>query len=207
MGQWHKTGCVLCAQNCGLEVFVENNRIAKVRGDRDNPRSKGYVCRKGVNIAAYQHHGDRLTHPLKKVNGSFQRISWDQAIAEIASRIGEIVGEHGPRSFAYMGGGGQGCHFEAAFGVRLLRALGSRYHYSALGQELTGLFWASGRFTGKQYLFGIPDEHRSDMLLAIGWNGMQSHQMPRAPLVLKEFSKDPDKLLVVILWPRHSTLR
>ncbi|HOW99629.1 MAG TPA: molybdopterin-dependent oxidoreductase, partial [Deltaproteobacteria bacterium] len=198
MGQWHKTGCVLCAQNCGLEVFVENNRIAKVRGDRDNPRSKGYVCRKGVNIAAYQHHGDRLTHPLKKAGGSFQRISWDQAIAEIASRIGEIVGEHGPRSFAYMGGGGQGCHFEAAFGVRLLRALGSRYHYSALGQELTGLFWASGRFTGKQYLFDLPDEHRSDMLLAIGWNGMQSHQMPRAPLVLKEFSKDPDKLLVVI---------
>jgi anaerobic selenocysteine-containing dehydrogenase len=97
-----------------------------------------------------------------------------------------------------MGGGGQGCHFEAAFGVRLLRALGSRYHYSALGQELTGIFWASGRFTGKQYLYAIPDEHRSDMILAIGWNGMQSHQMPRAPLVLREFSKNPDKLLVVI---------
>ena len=45
MSQWHKTGCVLCAQNCGLEVLVENNRIAKVKGDKDNPRSKGYVCR------------------------------------------------------------------------------------------------------------------------------------------------------------------
>ena len=57
MGQWHKTGCVLCAQNCGLQVLVENNRIAKVKGDKDNPRSKGYVCRKGANIAFYQPPG------------------------------------------------------------------------------------------------------------------------------------------------------
>ncbi len=203
MGEWKKTGCVLCAQNCGLEVFVEDNRIVKTRGDKDNPRSKGYVCRKGANIAFHQHHKDRLTHPLKRIGDRFERIPWDQAIGEIAAKLKKIVGTYGPKSYAYMGGGGQGCHFDAAFGVRLMRALGSRYHYSPLAQELTGIFWASGRFTGRQYLFGIPDEHASDMILAIGWNGMQSHQMPRAPLVLKEFSKDPDKLLVVID-PRRS---
>jgi anaerobic selenocysteine-containing dehydrogenase len=47
MGQWHKTGCVLCAQNCGLEILVEGNRMVKVRPDKSNPRSKGYACRKG----------------------------------------------------------------------------------------------------------------------------------------------------------------
>lgn len=198
MGQWHKTGCVLCAQNCGLEVLVEDNHIVKVRGDRDNPRSKGYVCRKGANIAFHQHHTDRLSFPLKRVGDKFERISWDQAISEIAEKLRSTVHTYGPRSFAYMGGGGQGCHFEAAFGVRLMRALGSRYHYNALAQELTGTFWAHGRVTGKQYLYAVTDEHRSDMILAIGWNGMQSHQIPRAPLVLKEFSKDPGKLLVVI---------
>ncbi len=198
MGQWHKTGCVLCAQNCGLEVLVENNHIVKVRGDRDNPRSKGYVCRKGANIAFHQHHTDRLSFPLKRVGDKFERISWDQAISEIAEKLRSTVHAYGPRSFAYMGGGGQGCHFEAAFGVRLMRSLGSRYHYNALAQELTGTFWAHGRVTGKQYLYAVTDEHRSDMILAIGWNGMQSHQIPRAPLVLKEFSKDPGKLLVVI---------
>jgi anaerobic selenocysteine-containing dehydrogenase len=198
MGQWHKTGCVLCAQNCGLEVLVEDNRIVRVKGDKDNPRSKGYVCRKGVNIAHHQHHAQRLTHPLKRVGDTFKKISWDQATTEIAEKLRSIVDEHGPRSFAYMGGGGQGCHFEAAFGVRLLRALGSRYHYSALAQELTGIFWAHGRATGRQYLFTIPDEGDTEMLLAVGWNGMQSHQMPRAPLVLKGIVKDPDKLLVVI---------
>jgi anaerobic selenocysteine-containing dehydrogenase len=203
MGEWHKTSCVLCAQNCGLEAFVEENRIAKVKGDKANPRSQGYICRKGANIAFHQHHAGRLSYPLKRVGDTFERISWDQAIDEIAGKLKSIVDTYGPRSFAYMGGGGQGCHFEAAFGVRLMRALGSRYHYNALAQELTGTFWAHGRVTGKQYLYAISDEHNSDLMLAIGWNGMQSHQIPRAPLVLKEFAKNPDKLLVVID-PRRS---
>ena len=201
MEKWHKTGCVLCAQNCGLEVKVENNRIVKVRPDRQNPRSKGYVCRKGINIAHHQHHAQRLTHPLKRVGEGFEQISWDQAIDEIAAKLKEIVGEHGPRSFAYMGGGGQGCHFEAAFGVPLMRGLGSRYHYNALAQELTGLFWAWKQATGRQFL--ISDHDQTDVLLAIGWNGMMSHQMPRARKVLMDFAKDPDKVLVVID-PRRS---
>ena len=198
MGTWHKTGCVLCAQNCGLEVEVENNRIVKVKGDRDNPRSQGYVCRKGMNIMFHQHHEDRLMHPLKRTESGFVQISWDQAIDEISAKLKDIVQKNGPKSYAYMGGGGQGCHFEAASGMTLLKSIGSRYYYNALGAELTGIFWAYGRATGKQYKFSIPDEHNCDMLVAIGWNGMVSHQMPRAPLFLREFSKNPDKLLVVI---------
>ncbi|HPS57965.1 MAG TPA: molybdopterin-dependent oxidoreductase [Spirochaetota bacterium] len=198
MSEWKKTGCVLCAQNCGIEVEVENNRIIKVRGDRDNPRSKGYVCRKGMNIAYHQHHDDRLKYPLKRTDKGFERISWEQATDEIAARLKEIIAKNGPGSYAYMGGGGQGCHFEAASGMTLLKATGSRYYYNAIAQELTGIFWAAGRITGKQYKFAIPDEHNCDMLVAIGWNGMMSHQMPRAPLFLREFAKNPDKLLVVI---------
>ena len=75
MDGWHKTGCVLCAQNCGLEVKVANNRMVKVRPDRDNPRSRGYACRKGLNVAHHQHHADRLTHPLKRTATGFAKIS------------------------------------------------------------------------------------------------------------------------------------
>jgi anaerobic selenocysteine-containing dehydrogenase len=132
MGTIHHTSCVLCAQNCGLEVEVQNNRIIKVKGDKDNVRSEGYICRKGMNIAYHQHNADRLRYPLKKVGDRFERISWDQAIDEIAVKLKKIVDQYGPRSFAYMGGGGQGCHFEAAFGVRLLRGLGS---HSRIGRN------------------------------------------------------------------------
>lgn len=198
MSEWRKTGCVLCAQNCGLEVQVENNRIVKVRGDRENPRSKGYVCRKGMSVAYFQHHEDRLKYPLKKTGGGFERISWEQAIDEISARLKDTVDRNGGHSYVYMGGGGQSCHFEAASGVTLMRALGSRYYYNALGQELTGQFWAHGRATGRQYKYTIPDEHNCDMLVGIGWNGMTSHQMPRAPLFLREFARNPEKLLVII---------
>ncbi|MBI9074353.1 MAG: molybdopterin-dependent oxidoreductase [Desulfatibacillum sp.] len=203
MGGWHKTGCALCGQNCGLEVLVENNRMVKIRPDKNNPRSQGYVCRKGLNVLHYQHHADRLTHPLKRHGTGFRKISWEQAIEEISTKLGKIIGEHGPRSFVYMGGGGQGCHFEALFGIPFMRSLGSKYHYNALAQELTGYYWANGRMLGRQNRIPMPDEHASDMLIAWGWNGMQSHQMPRAPIILKEFAKNPDKLLVSVD-PRRS---
>jgi anaerobic selenocysteine-containing dehydrogenase len=198
MGTIHKTGCVLCAQNCGLEVEVENNRIVKVRGDRSNARSEGYVCRKGMNIANHQHNADRLKYPLKRVGDTFERISWDQAIDEIGAKLREIVDRYGPRSFAYMGGGGQGCHFEAAFGVRLMRGLGSRYHYSPLTQEFSGMFWVDGRMYGRQNVHAEIDAEETDFLLVLGWNGMQSHQIPQAPRHLQRIARDPDKLLVVI---------
>lgn len=203
MTTWQKTSCVCCAQNCGLEVAVEENRIVKVRPDKENPRSEGYCCRKGLKIAHYQHHADRLKHPLKRVGNEFKEVSWDQALDEIAEKLKNIVETHGPRSLAYMGGGGQGCHFEAAFGVRLLRGLGSHYHYSPLAQELTGYFWVNGRGLGRQYLGTVPDHDGTDMLVAIGWNGWMSHQIPQARRHLKRIADDPDKLLVVID-PRRS---
>ena len=202
-GAWHKTGCVLCAQNCGLEVLVRDDRIVRSRPDRDNPRSQGYVCRKGLNVAFHQHHAERLTQPLKRVGDGFQPIAWNRALDEIAERLREIVGRYGPRSLAYVGGGGQGCHLEATFGMRLLRGMGSQYFYGPLGQELTGLYWVQGRATGRQYLHTIPDQERTELLLAVGWNGWMSHQMPQARRVLNRISKDPEKLLVVID-PRYS---
>lgn len=207
MTDWQKTGCVLCAQNCGIEVQVSDNRLVRVRPDKDNPRSKGYACRKGMNIANYQHHDDRLTVPLKKTAEGFLPISWEQAFSEIGTKLQSVVAEHGPRSFAYVGGGGQGCHFEAAFGLALMRALGSRYHYNALAQELTGYFWVSGRMLGRQNRFPIAHEEEADMLLAVGWNGMVSHQVVRAPLVLKEFASNPAKKLVVVDPRRSETAR
>jgi anaerobic selenocysteine-containing dehydrogenase len=198
MGTIHKTSCVLCAQNCGLEVKVEDNRIVGVKGDKSNVRSEGYVCRKGMNVAYHQHHADRLKYPLKRVGDGFERISWEQAIDEIAVKLKGILEQYGSRSLAYMGGGGQGCHFEAAYGVRFLRGLGSQYHYSPLAQEFSGMFWVHGRMFGRQYMHGGPDVDQTDLFLVIGWNGMQSHQIPQAPRHLQRIAKDPNKLLIVV---------
>lgn len=95
MSEWLPTSCVLCAQNCGLLVQVENNRIVRVKGDRDNPRSRGYLCRKGQNIANFQHHEERLTRPLKKTDDGFLEISWDQALVEIGEPLRSVGRQDG----------------------------------------------------------------------------------------------------------------
>lgn len=207
MGEWKKTGCILCAQNCGLEILVEDGRMSRVRPDRDNPRSRGYACRKGLNIIYYQYPEGRLTEPLKRSGDRFEPISWEQAIEEIAGKLQKLLDAHGPRSLAYMGASGQGGHFEASFGVSLLRALGSQYRYSSVAQEFSGSWWVNGRMLGKQYNIPIPDEAESEMLVAWGWNGMQSHQMPQAPRVLQEIAKSSERLLVVIDPRKSETAR
>ena len=203
MQEWHKTGCVLCAQNCGLEALVEDNRMVKIRPDKANPRSRGYACRKGLNVLYHQYPAERLTEPLKRVGQHFEPVSWDRAITEIAARMKDLLAAHGPRCLAYMGGSAQGGHMEATFGLSLIRALGSQYYYSSAGQEFSGAWWVAGRMLGKQYNVAVPDEQATEMLVAWGWNGMQSHQMPRAPIILRQFSKDPDRTLVAVD-PRRS---
>ena len=198
MNDWRKTSCVLCGQNCGLEVITEGSKIVKVRGDKENPRSQGYVCRKGASIMYFQNNPERLKYPLKRVGDRFERVSWDQALDEISAKLKDIVKSHGPRSVAYMGGGGQGCHFEAAFGVRFLHGLGSKNHYSPLAQELTGFFWVNGKAFGRQYMASFPDMEGSDFLVFWGANPMVSHDIPNAPIALRNKKKEPGFLLAVV---------
>jgi len=198
VSEWKKTSCVLCYNNCGLEVITEGSRIIRVRGDRENPRSQGYLCRKGASIAYFQNNPERLKFPLKRSGDRFERISWAQALDEIAAKVKEIVTTHGPRSVAYMGGGGQGCHFEAAFGVRFLQGLGSKNHYSPLAQELTGYFWVQGKAFGRQYMHPIPDVQGSDFLVFWGANPMVSHDIPNAPVALRKKKKESGFLMAVV---------
>ena len=87
MKAWKKTGCILCAQNCGLEILVEDGRMVQVRPDKDNPRSEGYACRKGMKILKYQYPNGRLTAPLKRVGDGFQAMQQNETA--LASRAGD----------------------------------------------------------------------------------------------------------------------
>lgn len=199
MTEWKRTFCPLCYHNCGLEVQTDGPKITRVRADKDHPRTRGYICRKGAKVAHYQSHEQRLTHPLKREEDRFVKISWNQAISEIAERLKTIVDRHGPRAFAYMGGGGQGCHMETAYGRTLLAGLGSQYHYSPLAQELSGLFWVNGRAYGRQNLHLGPDLDRAQHFIAMGWNGYVSNAgVNRARKRIDEFAKDPNRQFIVI---------
>ena len=109
---WHKTACVLCSNNCGIEVRLDGRKITRVRGDKDHPASKGYTCEKALRIDYYQNGRDRLTSPLRRrPDGTFEEISWDTAIGEVAGKLAAIRARVGGDKILYYGGGGQGNHF------------------------------------------------------------------------------------------------
>src|SRR5947207_114166 len=203
-GKWLKTACNLCYINCGIEVWVNDGRLEKVRGDRSSPKSQGYLCNKATRIPYYAHHRDRLTTPLRRrADGGFDAIEWDVAIAEIADRLRDIVDRYGGKTIALYGGGGQGNHAGGAYANAMLRALGSRHVFNALSQEKTGDFWVNGHMFGSQTCHTAEDVHHCDLLFVIGANPWIAHGFPNARDQLNDIRKDPNRKMIVID-PRRS---
>lgn len=196
---WKKTACILCSENCGLEVQLEGPRVAKVRGDEAHVESQGYLCQKAARLDHYQNHADRLSSPLERQpDGSFKPVSWDHAITSIAAGFRRLRDTHGGTSLAYYGGGGQGNHLGGVYSSSLRAALGTPYLYSALAQEKTGDFWVNGRLFGRQTCHVSCDVANAEVVLFLGTNPFQSHGFPRARRVLQEIKKDPRRSMVVI---------
>jgi anaerobic selenocysteine-containing dehydrogenase len=193
---WKKTACILCSLNCGLEVQTEGRRIIKMRGDDDHPTSQGYVCEKSQRMDYYQNGADRLTSPMRRrADGSYEAISWDTAIREIAQKFKAIKAQHGGESILYYGGGGQGNHLGGAYGDSTLKALGVKYRSNALAQEKTGEFWVQGKMFGSG---NHGDFEYCEVALLIGKNPWQSHGFARARMMLNAITRDPNRSLIVI---------
>src|SRR4051812_7794110 len=119
--EWNPTACILCECNCGIEVQVEGRSLARIRGDKSHPASKGYTCNKAFRLDRYQNGRDRLTSPLRRrPDGSFEEIDWDTAIAEVAERLAAVRDEHGGETIFYYGGGGQGNHLGGMYSRAVL---------------------------------------------------------------------------------------
>ena len=201
----HVTACILCSRNCGITITTANDTFSKIKGDPEHPMTKGYICQKAARLEHYQNHDDRLTHPLKKQpDGTFEAVSWNQALTEIAEKMGSIRDNFGADAFAMVGGGGQGNHIGGAYGKQLLSAMGgSRYVYTSLAQEKTMDFWVNGRLFGDQRIHATEDLEHSDYILFIGCNPYQAHGIPNARNTLKEIKKAPHRTMVVFD-PRES---
>lgn len=198
-GAWRPTACILCECNCGIEVRLGGEggrRFERIRGDRAHPASKGYTCEKALRLDHYQNGRHRLTSPQKRLpDGSFESVSWDTAIREIAERLKGVRDAHGGDSIFYYGGGGQGNHLGGAYSGSTLRALGASFRSNALAQEKTGEFWVNGRLLGT----GVRgDFERASVAVFVGKNPWHSHGIPRARATLKEIAKDPARTLIVI---------
>ena len=84
-----------CPSACALDVdIVDARTIGRVRGAKDDPYTAGVICEKVARYAERVHHPERLLHPMRRVgpkgSGQFERISWDEALDEIAARFTQV---------------------------------------------------------------------------------------------------------------------
>jgi len=124
-----------CPDTCGWQVTVRDGKAVKMRGNPDHPFTRGALC---VKVNRYLEHAeapDRLLYPLRRVGrkgeGRFERITWDEALDEIAGRLRAIVDEHGGEAvWPYWGTGTLGYlqGAEGLAGKRLFNVLGASEH-------------------------------------------------------------------------------
>ncbi|MBS43403.1 MAG: molybdopterin-binding oxidoreductase [Nocardioides sp.] len=179
--------CPLCEATCGLEVTVRGDGRepgdVRVRGDRDDVLSRGYLCPKGAAIGELHADPDRLRRPLVKRDGVHVEVSWEEAYAEVARRLSAVQAEHGRGSVAVYFGNPSAHHLAGALYLRpLVRALGTTQVYSAGTVDQVPKMFASGYLFGDVATVAVPDLDHTDHLLLLGGNPLVSNgSMMTAP--------------------------
>lgn len=118
-----KSVCRSCHGGCGVDLHITDGQLTKVVGDPESPLNKGRLCPIGANTMDLVYHPDRLKYPLRRTGargeGKWERISWDEALEEIARRVLSIKESHGAEAIAM--GTEQGAIIFAGFPDSVMR--------------------------------------------------------------------------------------
>lgn len=168
--------CRICSAGCGMILTIDDNeRIISARGDKANPLSQGYACFKGRQPEASHHGPERLLHPLKRMeDGSYARISSEQALDEIAAKLAPLIEKHGPETLAVFTGNGGLFNISGYYMVpSFLSAFGSDQYFSTLTIDQSGKMVVMGRLGA--WGAGYPALEDLEVLMFIGANPLVSH--------------------------------
>ncbi|MEU5472938.1 molybdopterin oxidoreductase family protein [Streptomyces lydicus] len=168
--------CPLCEATCGLTVTLDGDRITAARGDRDDVFSKGFVCPKGASFGELDADPDRLIRPLVRRDGVLTEATWDEAFAAVQAGLRPVVEAHGPDAVAVVLGN-PNVHTVAGalYPPVLLAGLRSRSVFTASTVDQMPKHVSSGLLYGDPLAIPVPDLDRTDHLLIIGANPMDSN--------------------------------
>src|SRR5436190_2348734 len=160
-----------------MVATVEDGRVTQLRPDPDHPLSSGYACPKGIAMTDVQNDPDRVLHRLRKTaSGEFERVTWQEALADIGTRLRTVRELHGSQSIGwYMGNPGAFSYSHTLWVKGFLDGLGSPHYYTAGSQDVNNRFAASAMLYGSPLVVPIPDLNRTSFLLMLGANPMVSH--------------------------------
>lgn len=207
----HRTVCTISHCACGILAHMKDGRLIKVEGDTDFPQNEGAMCPKGLSMVKATYHPDRIIYPMKQMgergSDQWEKISWDEALDTICSKIQEAIDEDGPLSIAYSFCDGFRGNELAGFGI--MKAIGSPNvcgtdaHYCFRPQANADMTtFGEGNFITSEKCQGGPEFENSKVIMTWGANPFECH-MTRGKELIKSL-KNGGKLIVVD--PRFTNL-
>ncbi|GGF19403.1 oxidoreductase [Aliidongia dinghuensis] len=203
----HYRACNLCEAICGLTIEVEDDeveggRVVSIKGDADDPFSRGHICPKAVALKDIQDDPDRLRAPVRRDGNGWREIGWDEAFAFAAEGIAAVVRAHGADAVATYQGNptvhNWGLMTHAAAYLGLIK---TKNRYSATSVDQLPFQLAAYWMYGHQLLLPIPDIDRTDYFLMLGANPLVSNgslmTVPDVAKRLKALKARGGQLIVV----------
>jgi anaerobic selenocysteine-containing dehydrogenase len=207
--------CNLCEAICGLELTIEDRPagpvVTSVRGNDEDPLSRGHICPKGVALADVYADPDRLRHPVKRVgegpDAQWVEISWDEALDLTADGIAAAVNQHGRNALGvYLGNPNAHSLGAQTHGVTMIKTFKTRNKFSASSVDQVPHMFVAWQLFGHQLMIPIADLDRTSYFLVLGANPMASNgslmTVPDFPNRVRELRRRGGRM--VVLDPRRT---
>lgn len=167
--------CPLCEATCGLEIKIVDEQVKVIRGDSEDPFSRGFLCPKGSTLGRLRDDPDRLRSPLIKRNGVHVEATWTEAWQTVAAGLGRHLAVDRNAVAIYVGN--PNAHsFQNALALKpLIKAVGTRNSFSASTVDQMPRQVACGYMYGGGLIMPVPDIDRTDYLLILGANPYESN--------------------------------
>jgi anaerobic selenocysteine-containing dehydrogenase len=196
----YKTVCMLCFQVCGMNAYVKDGKLVKVEGMEEHPFSRGVLCPRAHCLSNFVYSENRVKYPMKKENGNWVRITWDEALDTIAGKLQNIKSEFGARSVAVsVGSIGAENIAISAFAQRWRAAFGTPNYFSIEAHCFRT------RIMARLLTFGtypLEDPDNADCIILWGHNPDASEP----PLAARMYKAIEKGLRVIVIDPKKIPL-
>lgn len=207
MPQRHFRNCNLCEAICGIEITHEDGKILSIVGDKLDPFSRGHICPKAVALKDIYEDKDRLRHPVRKVDGEWKEIGWDEAFDETAHRLRAIQDRFGRDAVGVYQGNPSVHNLGTMLNSReLLKALKTKNNFSATSVDQLPHHFASWAMLGHPFLIPVPDIDRTKYFLIMGANPLASNgSLMTSPDIINRLNAIRDRGgKIVLVDPRRT---
>ena len=200
--QIHFRTCNLCEAMCGIEIKHDGAKVLSIKGDKNDPFSKGYICPKATALQDLHEDSDRLRHPVEKTASGWKEISWADALDKVAAGIQSVQKKHGQNAFGIYLGNPNVHNLGGMLTIKhLLSSIKTRSRFSATSIDQLPHHIVSMHLFGHMLRIPVPDVNRTQYMLIIGGNPLASNgsimTAPNMRQKLKDIQARNGKVVVI----------